>query len=331
MVYWRDPKSGKQKSKYFVLENSARKFNRSKLKELKAIHEENKNLKVKYLIEEYIASRGWSEQSLKQTLYHVKTLYVFFGEISAKQLHKKDIHQYSQGEEERGVKKSTISRRLTILKAALNFAVDIGKLEANPIERVHQDRGIQKRFIPPSAMELSRMLAVAPHHIRRTILLGYYTGVRIGPSECFAIPWANCDLDRGIIRVHGAAKNRDMPYRDIPIAPTLLNEMRCWRECDQQKYGDIEQLEVVNYYGKAIKTIARSWRTTLAKGGITRSLRPYDLRHAFATDCLDAGAEIKAVSQLMGHAGISTVLRSYQYIRDEQKRKSVNGLPRLVT
>ena len=331
MVYWRDPKSGKQKSKYFVLESSARKFNRSKLKELKALHEENKSLKIKFLIDEYLASRRWSEQSLKQTMYHTKTLYLFLGEIPAKKLNKGDIFQYSQKEVERGVKKSTISRRLTILKAALNFAVDIGKLELNPIEKVHQDRGIQKTFVPPSAMELTRMLEVAPRHIRRTIMLGYYTGVRIGPSECFAIPWASCDLDRGSLRVLGAAKNRDMPYRDIPIAPTLLREMLCWKDWDQEKYGDIDQLQIVNYHGRALKTIARSWRTTLARAGIKRSLRPYDLRHAFATDCLDAGADIKAVSQVMGHAGIGTVLRSYQYVRDEQKRKSVNSLPALVS
>jgi site-specific recombinase XerD len=49
-------------------------------------------------------------------------------------------------------------------------------------------------------------------------------------------------------------------------------------------------------------------------------VRIYDLRHGFATAALEAGADAKTVSELMGHAGTRTTLDVYSHVSDERKR-----------
>ena len=61
------------------------------------------------------------------------------------------------------------------------------------------------------------------------------------------------------------------------------------------------------------------------KAGITRRLRPYDLRHAFATFALDAGADIKAVAEMMNHSNPSMILRHYQHTKEATKRSIIDS------
>ena len=67
----------------------------------------------------------------------------------------------------------------------------------------------------------------------------------------------------------------------------------------------------------------------LRRAGITRRIRPYDLRHAFATEALAGGADIGTVATIMGHADKTMILSTYQHVREEQKRQVVAALPRL--
>ena len=62
---------------------------------------------------------------------------------------------------------------------------------------------------------------------------------------------------------------------------------------------------------------------------IERRIRPYDLRHAFATELIAAGVDIGTVAKLMGHSGPTMLLTHYQYVMDRQKREAVENLPEL--
>lgn len=66
-----------------------------------------------------------------------------------------------------------------------------------------------------------------------------------------------------------------------------------------------------------VRSIA-AWKVVKCRVGITRKLRPYDLRHAFATYTLAGGADIGAVAALMGHKSPSMILRVYQYVQYQQ-------------
>lgn len=85
---------------------------------------------------------------------------------------------------------------------------------------------------------------------------------------------------------------------------------------------------IISHKGKPpVKAIKTAWATAKKKAGIERRIRPYDLRHAFATYALDAGADLKAVAEIMGHADVDTVLEHYQHTKETLRRKAVESIP----
>ena len=171
--------------------------------------------------------------------------------------------------------------------------------------------------MPPTREEMRRILAVAPEHVRRVILIGHATGARIGPSELFRLKWADVDLVSDVFRMPAADKGATESTRIVPIRSDIIAELTKWHDAD----GDIEH--VIHWRGRPVHTIGVAWRHALKRAGIERQIRPYDLRHAFATDAIEGGADIKAVAQVMGHADPTMLLKVYQHVR-------LSGLKRAV-
>lgn len=180
-----------------------------------------------------------------------------------------------------------------------------------------------ERIPPPSPEELSAIMAAAPPHIQRVIIIGAQTGARVGGSELFRLKWQDVDLVQGIIRIHGAKKNLKASWREVPIRESLIPVMARW--AIEDKTANMDYL--IHFGAKPITSIETSWRATLRRAGITRRIRPYDLRHAFATELIAAGTDIGTVAKLMGHTSPTMVLAHYQYVMDKQKRAAVETLP----
>ena len=59
----------------------------------------------------------------------------------------------------------------------------------------------------------------------------------------------------------------------------------------------------------------------------SQHIRPYDLRHAFATEAIRAGTDYGTVAQLMGHSSPVMVMRHYQHVRNDQKTAAIEPIP----
>ena len=68
----------------------------------------------------------------------------------------------------------------------------------------------------------------------------------------------------------------------------------------------------------------------LGRAGINRRIRPYDLRHAFATELIAQGVDIGTVAKLMGHSSPNMIFQHYQFVLDKQKKAAVDALPNLA-
>ena len=80
--------------------------------------------------------------------------------------------------------------------------------------------------------------------------------------------------------------------------PSLLEEMKAWYAEDlEKKRGEY----IITYKRKPIASMKHGWHDALKNAGITRRIRSYDLRHAFATYALDNNADIKAVALVPRH------------------------------
>jgi len=241
------------------------------------------------------------------------------GELFTRKMESKDIDKAIEKYRARKVKNVTINRALDIVRAVLRHA---GRKDL-VIPRLKDDREIVK---PPTQAEARKLLTHAPAHVKRAILLGCGTGIRPGRRELFAITWGSVDFDRQEIYVESAKKG-GIHQRYVPIAAYLLPKLKEWFEED----GKDEALTIITYKGKQIGTIKTAWKTLLDNAGIKRRMRPYDLRHFFATQTLGSGADVRSVADMMGHRQISTTQEIYQHTLARAKQTAVDMLPDITT
>ena len=256
--------------------------------------------------------------------YHVKPLLELFGTRKAATISIDDVRIFSEIQRGRKVGQSTINRRLSILRAAFNWTVDQGILKESPIRGLRLPQAVSRRIDPPTIPEIDRLLQIAPEHIKRIILLGLYTGARPGPCELFRLRWDDILLDAGVIYMPCAYKSKTTSARYIPIHEALLPKVREWKKQD----GDA-CLSVIHYRGKPVKRISEAWRNLREKAGISRKIRPYDLRHAFATMSMAESGDIKSIAEIMGHSSYTMLLSVYQHVSNALKIKAINAMPKV--
>ena len=178
------------------------------------------------------------------------------------------------------------------------------------------------RTIPPTPDEAQRIFSAAPEHLKRVIVLGMMLGLRVGQSELLALKWSHVDLVQNVVVIDTSHKNPNAPWREVPIPAVSQGMFREWAQADRA--AGIEY--VISYNGKPVGSIKRSWHSALKRAGITRRIRPYDLRHAFASQLIANGCDVGTVARLLGHSSPQMVYQHYQHISTVQKRAAVATL-----
>lgn len=312
----------------------------------------------------YVASKNFRPKSKRELNYRLSIILDQIGHRFAIRLDHATMDQYvahrraqTAKRKETPVKDSTIRREITDIKAILNLAIKRrpALIEFNPVANYQAPAADDETILPPSPAEAARIYAAAADHLKRAITLAWYLGLRPGAVELLTLnwatsvqapllpdPWDNRDtrnkkyehIDNliqtdqirtatlGVIRVKSAHKGGPQ-LRDVHIHPGLFKELRSWHQKDKGKGP------VIHYHGRAIKKIQKSWAGALKRAGITRRLRPYDLRHAFATMTLESGSDIGAVAAVMGSSPV-TIRRHYQHENKEATRKTVELVPTLI-
>ncbi len=331
IVYWKNPFTGKTEEAAYTTEPEAKKANSLLKHRLKYEREsfrpesetskeaEPDSLEGCYYL--YLREKKFSKKSLIWSLDAMRPILPVIGHLPISEIQREHLEQVKKVLMESGVKPVTVRGRMSVLRTVLRWCAEQGIIEHCPqfpkLPPAHYEH-----FIPPTTSELAALLAVSPAHLVRVILLGAQLGVRVGPSELLKLTWADIDFDNAVARVQAAKKRPQQPWREVPIRASLLTQMEEWAREDS--LAGIEH--IVHYRGKPIKSIQTSWANALKAAGITRRIRPYDLRHAFGTEAIAAGVDVGTVAQLMGHDP-KMLLEHYQHVADKQKRVAVEALP----
>lgn len=338
VLRYRDPWSGKQRVRSFASEAEARQFE-SVQAELYARERELirrvrrrtsssslTRVTVAELLERYMETLE-NPTTRSTTKQHVEPLSAIFGHRRAHCLTCDDVLAWCEVQRQRGVGQSTVHRRVSILRAAYGWGVRTRILTGNPLMALRIAKPVTRRITPPSTKEARLLYEAAAPHVKRVIVLGMATGARIGPSELFQLKWRDVDIETGVIRMPNAHKGALDESRDVPIRDDVLALLRQWQEEDARMGCEY----VIAYKGRPVRSISNGWHGALKRAGIVRRIRPYDLRHAFASLALMHGADIKSVAETMGHRGITMLLTVYQHTRFDQRRRAVNAAPGLFS
>ncbi len=337
-VVWRE--AGRQVRRYFgrglEAESRAREFDKGRSRAWVRRTPEVNAAAFADLVNAYIAAKSASMQPESIKNFEWKMIGVILPEIGhlkaalltparldlyvAKRL--KSPRELQDGSK-RYPKRTTIHREISDVKAVLNWSVRRRYIAFNPAAGFEMPRRDDAILMPPSADEVQRLVDVAPDHLRRGILLSYYLGLRPGTRELFALTWQDVDIDGGTVLVRSAAKGGPR-LRVVPIHAGLAPIIAGWRKTDDGK-GPL-----IHYKGRAVASLKRSFITAKARAGITRRLPLYALRHAFASILLAAQADLKSVSEILGHSRPDTTTRIYQHTDRAMHEAAISRLPAMV-
>lgn len=214
---------------------------------------------------------------------------------------------------------STVQRYLGYLKAIFEFGLRQEVITRHPMAKWSKVKE-PKRDLKLTVEDLERILHHSPPHLAWAIEVEWALGTRPGVTELFAIRWTDVDFGANIIHVRGTktqGSNRLVPF-DVAFRSRLL-EMR-----DQAKSDYL-----VEYKGQPINKIRSSWSTACKNAGIPYPARMYDIRHLFATVMLAGGADLAAVSALLGHSSIHTTQKHYYHLLAGEKERAIATKPEI--
>lgn len=154
-----------------------------------------------------------------------------------------------------------------------------------------------------SPEEVQRLIAGARNLYHRTILLTLY-GAGLRRAELCELKVRNIDSQRMMLRVERGKGGRD---REIPLSPTLLTALReyyRWMRPQTYLFPGTRQ----GWRADAPITSKVVWdavQYAVRKAGIDKRVTPHTLRHTYATHLLEAGADLRTIQLLLGHADLS--------------------------
>ncbi len=226
----------------------------------------------------------------------------------------------------RGKRKSSIARKLAALRSFFKFLCRERILEINPASLVSSPR-MEKKL--PRFLEVDQLIRFIEMPDTSTLLgkrdraileLLYATGMRAG--ELVRLQVSDLDLKNRMALVRGKGRKERMVPFGHKASETLQDYLAGREELvsrGPQEDCDINAL-FLNYHGTRITT--RSLGRLVDKyiklsPDISPDISPHSLRHSFATHLLNAGADLRAIQELLGHARLSTT-QVYTHVSTER-------------
>lgn len=338
-VYWRNPRTGRQESKAFSTMLEARKYEAEikyriecQPETFKAEAERSErsaaNHKEVFCLEDvfiaYLREKQFNPHMLASYVLALRPALEICGRKQMGAVSTADLAAILSTHQAKDIKKTSVVTYMHRLFTVLHWAKKRGYVQNLPsfpeLPAAHSEH-----FIPPTPEEIERLYMAASPHIQRVIVIGANLGVRVGSCEMFKLKWTDFDFQRNVCRVPAANKNKAEPWREVPLKQSIVPLLKAWRNEDTA--AGLEM--VLHFRGKPFTRITAAWQATCRRAGITRRIRPYDLRHAFATYLIAGGADVGTVARLMGHANVNMVLKHYQHVLTKQKEAAIAALPDL--
>ncbi|MEO6787146.1 MAG: tyrosine-type recombinase/integrase, partial [Chthoniobacteraceae bacterium] len=146
--------------------------------------------------------------------------------------------------------------------------------------------------------------------------LFYSSGLRL--AELASLTVRDVDIFNETVRVMGKGRKE----RIVPVGTLALEAIQKYRQAARVDAGSL----FINKSRKRLGTrsVWLTMRRYLAHAGIPQTVSPHKLRHSFATHMLDAGADLRSVQSLLGHASLSTT-QIYTHVTTERLKKAYDA------
>ena len=214
---------------------------------------------------------------------------------------------------------STIARKIAALRAFFRHLHRNGEIADNPADRLRLPKVKRALPKPLSVVDAGEVVEVPdrgraddPLRVRDRAMLELLYGSGLRVSELVGLDLARLDLGGKSARVLGKGnKERIVPFGE-PCAQALERYLRIRGELRSPRTGaqDPDALFLSRYGQRlTVRQVQYLVRRYGQLGGARPDLHPHALRHSCATHLLDAGADLRGIQELLGHASLSTTQR----------------------
>lgn len=212
---------------------------------------------------------------------------------------------------------STINKVKMLLGQAFRQAVKDKVIASNPIEeKLKMPPKKEKKAFALKPNEQKALEAIADEYVNGDfIIFLMYTGLRM--AEAKNLTWQDVDLDEGRIVIRTSKTitgQRILPLVTMSMA-ILRNRLKMALSTDTYVF--------YNSSNNMLNNNLRRLCHRMAKRAGVREFSPHMCRHTFATRLLERGANIKTVSELLGHSSVEVTLRIYSHISPNLKKEAI--------
>ena len=254
-----------------------------------------------------------------------------FGIASFDRVTAADVSSYKQYLLRRGLSASSVSRSLSALRGLYQYLISVGAMDHNPAREIPNDKVAKKGPQVLTNKEIELLLSQpSPNDLKgirdkAMLELLYATGIKV--SELVSLDVDDVNLSLSFIKCGNGGKERF-----IPVYPLALKALTNYLEFSRRLlvvHPD-ERALFVNVNGdrmtrqgfwKLLKQYAESAK-------IYKDITPHTLRHSFAAQLLENGADIHDIKEILGHADLSSTQRYAQFLKDKMKNSYMKFHPR---
>ena len=220
----------------------------------------------------------------------------------------------------RKLSRSSIARHLSAMRTFFRHLMREGAVDANPARVVatpKREKHLPSVLQPADVTLLLEQPDVStPLGLRDQAFLEllYASGLRIG--ELVGIDLDDIEMRAKLVKVRGKGSKE----RIVPFGSKAEQAVRAYLPVRQA--GPDEEALFVNYRGERITTrsVRRLFDKYVRAAALRAGISPHTLRHSFATHLLNAGADLRGIQELLGHASLSTT-QKYTHLNDGELLK----------
>jgi len=244
------------------------------------------------------------------------------GAVRVKSVDRLAVRAFLAQMQKGGSGKSTLSRKVSSIRSFFRYLQREEVIDANPVRLVSLPRQEKKlpSFLDQREMEAllaapdtRALLGLRDRAILETL---YSTGMRVG-----ALTGLNLE-DLDLIGEVAHVREKGKKERLCPLGKYAVTALHKYLTAAAAFGAGRSRPVFVNRDGGRLT--AQAVRDLLDKhiktAAIGKKVSPHALRHSFATHLLDAGADLRAVQELLGHASLSTT-QIYTHVSRERLRK----------
>ncbi len=287
------------------------------------MEQEEKIKEIEKFIQYLIAERNYSENTARAysiDMYEFADFVKKNKNIELIKCDKNIIREYLAGLYNKNLKKSSIIRKLAVLKSFYKFLVIASIIQVNPTVSMATPKKDKRIPVFITEQEITKLFDLPDINLRDRAMLEllYSSGVRI--EELVSRNLKDINLFSGTLKVFGKGSKE----REVPVGDKCLAAIKNYMD-ERRNNGldcSINSPMFLNMYGKRItsrgaRKVLHNW---FIKAGIVKKVSPHTLRHTFATHLLDHGCDIRSVQQMLGHKNLSTT-QIYTHVTLESLKK----------